>query len=50
MMSHEFFETVTDAQGNSWWDPATGNEIGDNSDSCQRDDERRQILRSAAME
>jgi len=30
MMSHEFFETVTDAQGNAWWDSSTGNEIGDN--------------------
>lgn len=29
MMSHEFFETVTDA-GNAWWDSGTGNEIGDN--------------------
>ena len=30
MMSHEFFETVTDKQGNAWWDSSTGNEIGDN--------------------
>jgi hypothetical protein len=30
MMSHEFFETITDQQGNAWWDSSTGNEIGDN--------------------
>jgi hypothetical protein len=30
MMSHEFFETITDQQGNAWWDSITGNEIGDN--------------------
>jgi hypothetical protein len=30
MMSHEFFETITDPLGNAWWDTSTGNEIGDN--------------------
>ena len=30
VMSHEFFETVTDPQINAWIDNSTGNEIGDN--------------------
>jgi len=30
MMSHEFFETITDPQSNTWWDSSSGNEIGDN--------------------
>jgi hypothetical protein len=27
--SHEFAEAITDPQLNAWWDPASGNEIGD---------------------
>jgi hypothetical protein len=30
LMTHEFIETVTDPQGNGWWDSTTGSEIGDN--------------------
>jgi hypothetical protein len=30
LMSHEFFETITDPLGKAWWDSSSGNEIGDN--------------------
>jgi hypothetical protein len=30
LMTHEFFESVTDPDLKSWFDPTTGNEIGDN--------------------
>ena len=30
LMTHEFTETVTDPDGDAWWDSSTGSEIGDN--------------------
>ncbi len=30
LMTHEFIEAITDPLGNSWWDSASRNEIGDN--------------------